>query len=181
MRIVGVLLVIGSACDRGAPLADRPGETTSAQGLDATGTQVPAFTAPLLHGGRIDTSHFVGQRPLVLIFWSTWCDPCIAQLPHLVRFHAQYRDRVEMVSVAVDDKAELPLLESLVAKHRVGYPVAVDLDGASVLPRFSKSTGLPLILVIDAKGHVQFVQRNYAPGDERALGEAIDQVARAGS
>lgn len=137
----------------------------------------PAFVAPLLQGSQIDTSRIVGHRPMVLIFWSTWCDPCIAQLPHLVRIHSQLRDRVEVVSVAVDDEHELPDLRALVTKHGVSYPVALDPGGAAVLPRFSSSTGLPLILVIDTAGHVQFMQRNYKPGDERALGAAIERVA----
>lgn len=138
---------------------------------------MPSFVAPLIQGSEIDTSRIVGHRPMVLIFWSTWCDPCIAQLPHLVRFHSQFRERVEVVSVAVDDEHEIPVLRTLVAKHGVSYPVALDPGGAAVFPRFSTGTGLPLILVIDAEGYVQFTQRNYKPGDERALGEAIERVA----
>ncbi len=79
--------------------------------------------------------------------------------------------------MAVDDEHELPVLRALVTKYGVSYPVALDPGGVAVLPLFSTSTGLPLILVIDAAGHVQFMQRNYKPGDERALGAAIERVA----
>lgn len=161
MKRVLALYLLVAACDRtSAPAAPR----------------VPSFTAPLLDGGRLDTSELVGKRPFVLVFWSTWCDPCVAQAPHLVAFHERYRGRAELVSVAVDSTDEHPELRALVAKHRISYPVAVDVEGRSVLPRFSRSTGLPLILVVDREGRVRLTQHNYRPGDERALEAAIEQV-----
>jgi thiol-disulfide isomerase/thioredoxin len=164
-----------AACDRRPPPPSA--ETATAEAADENTPRIPSFIARLLDGGELDTTSVVGRRPMLLIFWSTWCDPCIAQLPHLVRFHALYRDRVEVVSVAVDDEHELPLLREVVAKHGVTYPVALDLEGHTILPRFSSSTGLPVILVVDAAGRVQFTQRNYKPGDERALADALGLIA----
>lgn len=41
-----------------------------------------------------------GQRPLVINHWATWCEPCVDELPRLVRSSAGLGETVEFMGVS---------------------------------------------------------------------------------
>lgn len=69
----------------------------------------PGHTAPdfTLHtpDGRPVCLHEVKARVKLLDFWASWCGPCRAESPELVRIYNQYKDQgLEIVSVSLDHK-----------------------------------------------------------------------------
>ena len=63
----------------------------------------------------------------LLVFWATWCQPCVEEFPELVRIRRGYADSVlEMVCISVDypDEAESKVLPFL-HDHRVTFPVFI--------------------------------------------------------
>jgi len=46
------------------------------------------------------------QGKVILVdFWATWCGPCLAAMPHLVKLHESYKDRgFDIVGLSIDDK-----------------------------------------------------------------------------
>jgi thiol-disulfide isomerase/thioredoxin len=53
------------------------------------------------------------QRPLLVNFWATWCDPCRDEFPDLVKIDQQYRSRsLDFAAISLDDlkdiKTEVP-------------------------------------------------------------------------
>ncbi|HMM79547.1 MAG TPA: TlpA disulfide reductase family protein [Pyrinomonadaceae bacterium] len=47
------------------------------------------------------------NRPMVINFWATWCDPCRDEFPELVKLHQKYRAKVDFITVSLDDLAEI--------------------------------------------------------------------------
>lgn len=47
------------------------------------------------------------NRPMVINFWATWCDPCRDEFPELVKLHQKYRADVDFITVSLDDLAEI--------------------------------------------------------------------------
>ena len=54
-----------------------------------TGGRAPDIDLATLGGSRIRLSALRGH-PVVVSFWATWCSPCRAEFPGLVRLHQQY-------------------------------------------------------------------------------------------
>lgn len=129
------------------------------------------FTLPLLGGGELDFGQIAGQKPAVLVFWASWCAPCIAEAPHLVRLHGQYGERVEFVSVVVDDARTQERLSAVVKQLALTYPVALDPKG-QVLQQFG-GVSVPLTLVFDASGALVVRRDNFEEGDEGELEAAL--------
>src|SRR5258705_12068830 len=48
------------------------------------------------------------ERPLLVNFWATWCDPCRDEFPDLVKIDEEYRPRsLDFVTVSLDDLSEI--------------------------------------------------------------------------
>jgi thiol-disulfide isomerase/thioredoxin len=48
------------------------------------------------------------NKPLLVNFWATWCDPCREEFPDLVKIDKQYRPQgLDFTAVSLDDLTEL--------------------------------------------------------------------------
>jgi len=124
----------------------------------------PDFTLPVIHGAKagesIRLSDYAG-RVVVLDFWASWCGPCKKQMPILDRVAKEYADAdVTFLGVNTDTEAA-PALEFLNA-NPVSYASVLDLTGE--VSRNFGVTGLPTLVIIDAKGKV-------VHNDARLVGE----------
>lgn len=113
------------------------------------GRAAPTFVLPDLADPHrtIDLAAFRG-RPLVLNFWASWCDPCRAEAPELVRTAAAYRGSVRFLGMAILDGRDAGL--AYMAKYKVPYPSVRDARGT--VSKLYGVTGVPETVFIDARG-----------------------------
>ena len=65
------------------------------------GAPAPDFTVQ--DADRKVTLHDLRGKIVVLNFWATWCPPCVAEMPSLVKMQSELKDRVVVLAVSVDD------------------------------------------------------------------------------
>lgn len=53
-----------------------------------------------LAGKRFDLNDFIGKKTL-LVFWATWCGPCVYEIPFLKKIHEKYPE-INLVSLSED-------------------------------------------------------------------------------
>ena len=73
------------------------------------GQPAPPFDVEALDGRRLKLEQFRGKYVLV-VFWASWCAPCVAEVPELKAVHERFgRDaRFAMIGLSVDAGKEAP-------------------------------------------------------------------------
>ncbi|MCA1614041.1 MAG: TlpA family protein disulfide reductase [Acidobacteria bacterium] len=112
----------------------------------------PALELRDLKGRRHRLSDYRG-KVVLLNFWATWCPPCRAEMPDLVRLQRRYRTRGLRIIGITYPPETARAVRRFAAKLRVNYPVALGTEEMKTL--FTRSETLPLTVVIDRDGNVR--------------------------
>lgn len=116
--------------------------------------KVPNLAGTTLGGERVSLRDFAGKIVVVNV-WGSWCGPCRAETPDLVRLARQDAAR-GVAFLGVDTRDNLGSGQAFAREFNVPYPSIFDESGASLLPlRGTIPTSvIPSTVVIDAKGNV---------------------------
>ncbi|MDP1827810.1 MAG: TlpA disulfide reductase family protein [Archangium sp.] len=137
--------------------------------LLAPGSVAPDFTLERAGGGKLTLSNLRG-RVVLVDFWATWCPPCRAELPWLVKLAKKYEAQGVWLVAVNQDRAE---------EQRALYAgFAPEVPGLSTWAVFGTDTvmqtwqvdGMPTLYLVDRSGKI-------VAGHEGRLTE--EQVTRA--
>jgi thiol-disulfide isomerase/thioredoxin len=116
-----------------------------------------------LEGRVLRLSDFKG-KVVLLNFWATWCAPCRAEMPDLVKWQREYKSRGLQVVGVTYPPTELTEAREFIKSIEVNYPIALGEEGTKAI--FDKGETLPVTVVIDKKGMVREVIRGIIFPDE---------------
>ena len=105
--------------------------------------------------GKTWSSRDLRGKVVFVNYWATWCPPCRAEIPDLIKLQDKYRDRIVILGISEDEDG-LDLVKQFVAEHQINYPVA--MSTAELAKVFRGVSALPTTFVIDREG--KLVQRH---------------------
>lgn len=114
----------------------------------SAGRQAPDFTVQDVYGGSVELSSFRG-RPLLVVFWTTYCDICRRELPIVDRVAAELDDRVAVLAVNIGD---LQGARAFMREEQLRLANAVDQTGEAA--RSYGVGSVPWLVLIDASGKI---------------------------
>jgi cytochrome c biogenesis protein CcmG, thiol:disulfide interchange protein DsbE len=144
------------------------------------GTPAPDFSLPVLSAraaaspGTLALRSFRG-KPVVLNFWASWCAPCRAEMPLLVRLSAVYRPR-GVVFVGVNAEDEVADARRFMAQYHVDFPV-VHAPDQRVVAAYGL-LGLPTTVIIGPDGVIRDRELGgfIGPEGEKRLVKSLDSL-----
>jgi len=147
------LLLLLTACSAIEPIQVK-GEVVGCEKIKVEG----GTGAPLqcLGGGSAISADSI-RGPALINVWGTWCEPCKQELPHLAHFSAKYRDQVDVVGIAVEEK-NMESVRKFVQSHGISWPILYDATGVT---RGKFGMGVPVTWLVDESGAV--VYKKYGP------------------
>jgi thiol-disulfide isomerase/thioredoxin len=126
--------------------------------LLATSPLVSITLVPINEAGfqKLVASH--KGKVVLYDFWATWCAPCRAELPQLVKLEAKLRSQgVEVVTISADEPEQKVAAEKFIQKFGVNGPAylkqADDNDHFINAIDAKWSGALPALFLYDKTGH----------------------------
>jgi peroxiredoxin len=171
---IAMLAVAVAACDPVQP-AQSPSGGASAAASPARAI-APDFTARDLAGKTFQLSDHLGKDVVLLDFWSTYCEPCKAEFPHLRSMYAESRSKgLLVVGVAMDGPETAADVPAFVKRMEIDFPVVVDED-SRIASLYNPKKSMPLSVLIDKGGRVAVVREGYNPGDEKLVAADVAKM-----
>jgi thiol-disulfide isomerase/thioredoxin len=141
-----------------APFAGAP--TAAIEARDLEGRGLPIGADP--------------DRPVILHFFASWCEPCREEFPALMAFMQSQGDGVRLIGVDVGE----PASRARAFTRKLGFaaPVALDED-KSITAAFARR-GLPATVVLAPGGGSALAAAGPLDWASPAVGEAINRMKK---
>lgn len=118
----------------------------------AGGQTAPAFSLKDLKGKRARLSDYKGKVVLVN-FWATWCAPCRAEMPDLVRWQNEYKDQgLQIIGITYPPYRTIQVREAA-RRLKINYPILFGTDEVAAL--YDAGEVLPFTVIIDRDGNIR--------------------------
>lgn len=107
------------------------------------------FNLQDIDGNTVSLSNYQGKI-VVLNFFSTWCGPCIAEIPDFVEVYNQYKNKnIQFVGVSLD--SDMGALKQFISENKMNYPVVVDDGNVSNIWNIEF---IPTTYILDRNGNI---------------------------
>jgi peroxiredoxin len=133
-----------------AQLAQQQGQDSAS---DWIGKQAPDFALPDADGHPISLASYRGKY-LLVDFWASWCGPCRAENPNVVKVHNEFKDKnFAILGVSLDKEKDA--WQEAIRSDGLDWSQISDLKywNSKAVATF-KFEGIPFNLLIDPQGKV---------------------------
>ena len=112
------------------------------------GDRLPDFNLKTLFGQKVMSAKIRGDKPVLLIFWATWCQSCRNEVPELKTLFSLYQPKgVQFLAINTGISDPPSRVRSFIRKHNIRYPVALDKNQA-LINKFD-IVAIPMIIIAD--------------------------------
>jgi peroxiredoxin len=142
--LVASIFILPSVIRAGKPGAPDTAKTSLAE-------KAPDFVVSDLNGQKFRLSDHRGKRPVLIIFSTTWCTFCKAEIPHFKSLFATYAKRgLEVVNVDIQESQEK--VAKFASQNQLPYRVLLDQDGT--VSGVYEILGVPTMVLVDKNGMI---------------------------
>jgi peroxiredoxin len=119
----------------------------------AVGSKFPDFEEKDLAGQPLSIARFKGKVVLV-DFWATWCGPCIAELPNVLKAYETHHGKgFEIVGISLDSDKDK--LTKFIADRKMTWPQYFDGKGwQTKLAGTYGVNSIPATYLLDGEGKI---------------------------
>ncbi len=116
-------------------------------------------------------------KVLLLNLWATWCGPCRAEMPTLVRMQEEHRGQdFEVIGLNTDEET-VEQINEFATNMKLNYTLVwADTALQTALLRISKFAGIPQSFIVDRDGNLRGVFRGANPADIKKMEELVAMI-----
>ncbi|UJR83752.1 Hypothetical protein I5071_58230 [Sandaracinus amylolyticus] len=181
---LSLVLALGATITA-ASMAAVPASTPvlgASSALARVGGRPPPFTLPAATGGpsrgEFRMADHLGQHPVVILFWATWCVPCQQELPFYQSLYERYRERgLRVVGISMDDARTVMRAGPAARRLGVTFDVVTDLD-TRITTQINPRRSAPFSIWVDRDGRIVWEREGFAPAEQQAISEGVARLVQ---
>ena len=161
------LALCAAACALGCSNGAAPSAPASAG--SAAQVAPPDFELSTVDGQSERLSDHLGKEVVLLDFWATFCEPCLAGMPHLDALYRKHRaEGFVVLGIAIDGPDSVAQVKTAVSKLGVSFPILLDQE-TRVVALYNPKTSAPYSVLIGRDGRILKKQEGYTTGNADAV------------
>ena len=108
------------------------------------------FTLESASGEHVSLRKAAAGKPVLLVFWATWCPHCNEAVPEINGIRSRHSERLQILAINYMEKRRK--VNAFIKEKGISYPVLLDSDG-KVAGQFNV-VGIPTYILLDRDGRV---------------------------
>ncbi|MEZ4393005.1 MAG: TlpA disulfide reductase family protein [Polyangiales bacterium] len=149
---------------------------TAPPSFAAVGSEAPEFALPGAPGGtfsgRFRLTDHLRRRPVVVLFWATWCQPCLQELPVYQALFQRYRGRLMVVGISMDGPDTVSEAGARARQMGITFPIVTDLQ-TEVVSVYNTRRAAPFSVWIDRQGIIAREREGFSMSEQPAIQAGI--------
>jgi len=129
----------------------------------------PDFELSTTDGKSERLSEHLGKEVVLLDFWATFCEPCLAGMPHLDALYRRHHEQGFVVlGISIDGPDSVAQVKTTVSKLGISFPILLDQE-TRVVALYNPKTSAPYSVLIGRDGRILKKQEGYTTGNASVL------------
>jgi peroxiredoxin len=135
----------------------------------------PNFKVENLEGDIVELEAELGDGPILLSFWATWCKPCIEELGEFKKIYKEFKDKgFKMYAISTDDERTVAKVKPFVKTKNYDFPILLDTN--SDVARLYYAQAMPFSVILNKDGYIVYSHLGYMRGDELKVRDKISEM-----
>jgi len=130
---------------------------------------VADFTLESLDGETRSLSDFAGKEVVLLVFWGSWCQTCVAAMNQLNEvYQRQQAKGFTVLGISMDGPETVADVHAYVRRNRISFPVLLDQESRAVSLHNPQRVA-PFFVLLGRDGRVLRRRDGFQPGDAQEI------------
>lgn len=101
--------------------------------------------------GKTVSLHSLKGKVVFINLWTTWCPPCIHEMPSINKLRQNFKDNDDLVFLMVDMDGEIETAKKFMERKKFDLPVHVP---NSDIPKELFSGSIPTTIIVDKQNNI---------------------------